>query len=173
MSREIPATRSRIAGPVTRVAVPSRVKSRPGNLTEIVQAGFNARFRALRVPGPLVKYKVAIVPHRADPGGVRAPVRPDRAQEEAGQRPLRAGRKQIMRPAPRHDRISVPVKIRDLTRMPISHSCPSGRGSIQARARGRPPRATALLVIRRSTHAEVIGPDAHPYHDHAEHSGPR
>ncbi|MDX6394337.1 MAG: hypothetical protein QOJ73_5400 [Streptosporangiaceae bacterium] len=29
----------------------------PGSLTEIVHAGFDARLRALRVPGPLVKYR--------------------------------------------------------------------------------------------------------------------
>jgi hypothetical protein len=47
--------RSKIAGSVTRTAAPSRVSSIPGSLTEIVQAGFDARFRILRVPGPLGK----------------------------------------------------------------------------------------------------------------------
>jgi hypothetical protein len=46
----------------------------------------------------------------------------DRAEEEADERSLRAGLKEIMRPAPREDRISVPVKVSDLVRLPISHA---------------------------------------------------
>jgi hypothetical protein len=49
------ATRSSIGGSVTLAASPSRTRSMPSSPTEKVQAGFAARLRALRVPGPLVK----------------------------------------------------------------------------------------------------------------------
>jgi hypothetical protein len=44
-------------GSVTLAASPSRTRSMPVNPTENVQAGFAASSRALRVPGPLVKYR--------------------------------------------------------------------------------------------------------------------
>jgi hypothetical protein len=47
-----------------------------GSLTEIVQAGFDVRWRALRIPGPLVKYRspschTAPIPWRAGARGAR------------------------------------------------------------------------------------------------------
>ena len=54
-SRYRRATRSSVGGSVTLAASPSRTRSMPSSPTENVQAGFAARLRALRVPGPLVK----------------------------------------------------------------------------------------------------------------------
>src|SRR6266498_222571 len=42
---------------VTLVASPSRTRSIPSSLHDLVQAGLVARLRALRVSGPLVKYR--------------------------------------------------------------------------------------------------------------------
>lgn len=47
------ATRSSVAGSATLVASPSMTMSIPEGLAERVQAGFVARLRDLRVPGPL------------------------------------------------------------------------------------------------------------------------
>jgi hypothetical protein len=58
MSRQMLATRSKIAGSVTLAASPLRVRSRPGNLTEMVHAGFDARLRDLRVAGPAGEIQV-------------------------------------------------------------------------------------------------------------------
>ncbi len=49
------ASRSSVAASVTRVALPSSTRSMPSSLAEIVLAGYAARLRAFRVPGPLVK----------------------------------------------------------------------------------------------------------------------
>ncbi|MCP9964414.1 hypothetical protein LUX39_03890 [Actinomadura madurae] len=56
-SRYPAATGSRTAGSVTRSASPSSTTSPIGVRTEIVHAGFAARFRDLRVPGPLTMYR--------------------------------------------------------------------------------------------------------------------
>ena len=54
-----------------------------GSLTEIVQAGVRRQVACLTNTGPAGEIQVAVVPYRADPGGVRAPAGPDRAKEEA------------------------------------------------------------------------------------------
>ena len=54
-SRYRPAARSSVRRSATLAASPSRTRSMPSSLTDIVQAGFAARLRVLRVPGPLVK----------------------------------------------------------------------------------------------------------------------
>jgi hypothetical protein len=58
----------------------------PEALTEIVQAGFDARLRALRVPGPLVTQGSPSCHTARRSRGVRAPAGPGRAKEEAASR---------------------------------------------------------------------------------------
>src|SRR5690242_9507393 len=62
------ATCGKIAGSVTRTASPPRVRSMPGSLTEIVQAGVRRQVACLASTGPAGETQVAVVPYRADPG---------------------------------------------------------------------------------------------------------
>ena len=94
------ATRSKIAGSVTSTASPLRVRSIADELDRDRARRVRRQVACLASAGPAAEIEVAVMPHRADPGGVRAPARPDRAEEESNEGTVRAEREETVPVSP-------------------------------------------------------------------------